>query len=55
MIRRVRTTGFACGWRAIRSNRDAVGARVEVETGERTIVRYRKGGSSYAWRTTLGS
>ncbi|MGP0065837.1 MAG: CRTAC1 family protein [Isosphaeraceae bacterium] len=31
-----------------RSNRDAVGARVEIEAGERTIVRQRKGGSSYA-------
>ena len=30
-----------------RSNRDAVGARVEVEAGDRTIVRQRKGGASY--------
>lgn len=29
-----------------KSNRDAVGARVEVETGERTIYRQRKGGCS---------
>jgi hypothetical protein len=29
-----------------RSNRDAVGAKVEVETGDQTIVRQRKGGSS---------
>jgi hypothetical protein len=29
-----------------RSNRDAVGARVEVEAGTRTIVRQRKGGAS---------
>jgi hypothetical protein len=29
-----------------RSNRDAVGARVEVEVGGRTIVRQRKGGAS---------
>ena len=28
------------------SNRDAVGARVEVDTGDRTIVRHRKGGAS---------
>ncbi len=31
-----------------RSNRDAVGARVAVEVGPRTIHRQRKGGSSYA-------
>ncbi|MFI5454442.1 MAG: CRTAC1 family protein [Isosphaerales bacterium] len=31
-----------------RSNRDAVGARVEVEAGGRTIFRQRKGGSSLA-------
>ncbi len=31
-----------------RSNRDAVGARVEVEAGSRTIVRQRKGGASLA-------
>jgi enediyne biosynthesis protein E4 len=31
-----------------RSNRDAVGARVEVQAGGRTIVRQRKGGGSYA-------
>jgi hypothetical protein len=30
------------------SNRDAVGARVEVEAGDRTIVRQRKGGGSIA-------
>jgi ASPIC and UnbV len=30
-----------------RSNRDAVGARVEVEAAGRTIVRERKGGTSY--------
>jgi hypothetical protein len=29
-----------------RSNRDAVGARVEVEAGDRTIIRQRKGGAS---------
>jgi hypothetical protein len=29
-----------------RSNRDAIGARVEVEAGDRTIVRQRKGSSS---------
>ncbi len=31
-----------------KSNRDAVGARVEIEAGGRTIVRQRKGGASYA-------
>src|SRR5262249_10992224 len=31
-----------------RSNRDAVGARVEVEAGGRTIIRQRKGGTSIA-------
>jgi len=31
-----------------RSNRDAVGARVEVEAGGRTILRQRKGGASLA-------
>ncbi len=31
-----------------RSNRDAVGARIEVEAGGRTIVRQKKGGGSYA-------
>jgi hypothetical protein len=30
-----------------RSNRDAVGARVEIEVGRRTMVRQRKGGTSY--------
>ena len=29
-----------------RSNRDAIGAKVEVEVGDRTIVRQRKGGAS---------
>lgn len=29
-----------------RSNRDGVGARVEVQVGDRTIVRHRKGGAS---------
>ena len=32
----------------VRSNRDAVGARVEVEAGGQTIVRQRKGGASLA-------
>jgi hypothetical protein len=31
-----------------RSNRDAVGARLEVEVGNRTLVRQRKGGGSFA-------
>ena len=31
-----------------RSNRDGVGARVEVRAGNRTMVRRRKGGGSYA-------
>jgi enediyne biosynthesis protein E4 len=31
-----------------RSNRDAVGARIAIEAGERTIFRQRKGGSSFA-------
>jgi hypothetical protein len=31
-----------------RSNRDSIGARVEVEAGDRTIFRQRKGGTSYA-------
>lgn len=30
-----------------RSNRDAIGARVEIEAGGRTMVRQRKGGASY--------
>ena len=30
-----------------RSNRDAIGARVEIRSGGRTIVRQRKGGASY--------
>ena len=30
-----------------RSNRDAIGARVEIRAGTRTIVRQRKGGASY--------
>ena len=32
----------------VRSNRDAVGARVEVEAAGRTIIRQRKGGASLA-------
>jgi hypothetical protein len=32
----------------VRSNRDAVGARVEVEAGGQTIFRQRKGGASFA-------
>jgi hypothetical protein len=31
-----------------RSNRDAVGARIEVVAGDRTIIRQRKGGTSFA-------
>jgi hypothetical protein len=38
---RLRLVGF-------RSNRDAIGARVEAKTQERTIIRQRKGGTSYA-------
>ena len=44
--------------RGTRSNRDAVGARVDVEAGGRTIVRQRKGGysleSSNDPRLTIG-
>jgi hypothetical protein len=32
----------------VRSNRDAVGARVELDTGERVLTRQRKGGGSLA-------
>ena len=33
--------------RGTKSNRDAVGAKVTVRTGGRSIVRHRKGGGSY--------